>query len=604
MLSVCLCFVVIVYSARVCGSEGDLTVQTNFGHVRGMTTERVPGKRIHTFLGIPYASPPVKDLRFERPVPPRSWEGVYDARRLSPACIQYDSMNYITEHYPGFNKSSEDCLYLNVYVPEIEGERPRNSPVLVYVHGGSNRVGMGSMLEGDILAGHGGIIVVTFNYRLGIYGFLAAKDEGLEGIYGFLDQVEALKWVKANIGNFGGNSDMITIHGHSAGAADVGFLTTSPLSKGLFQRVIVHSGSPLAFWATTDPKWPQGYNTNSSSKQFDSCSNKTFKACLKMLNKSQLASIQGMGTPRNLITFPAVIDGEFLPERPRNSFSKPLNADQFLIAFAKDEGFPLMKEESMALINHFSTEDLLGVLEHYGSVFKNIKNFTEIVTKEYKEYVKKFPYLLLHRVDADFVFFAPIIRLADLMCQYTQHLYLLSFDHVSIHSPHPDWQGVPHGVDLFYVFGVPLVGHERYKYDEVDQEASRKAMTIFSDFTKGKFDGMPPYQENNKRISHLVSRNHEILIETKDSFRAREMYFWNKRLPSMGTEIEDFLGGANDVKMDHTFRAGISSIIDTQTAKESHNRDVINDAENSSSVSPAYCVIIWTVCIVACLFSL
>lgn len=115
---------------------------------------------------------------------------------------------------------------------------------------------------------------------------------------------------------------------------------------------------------------------------------------------------------------------------------------------------------------------------------------------------------------------------------------------------------------------------------------------------------MPPYQENNKRISHLVSRNHEILIETKDSFRAREMYFWNKRLPSMGTEIEDFLGGANDVKMDHTFRAGISSIIDTQTAKESHNRDVISDAENSSSVSPAYCVIIWTVCIVACLFSL
>lgn len=579
MLSVCLCFVVVVYSVRLCSSEEDLIVQTTYGRIRGVVTERIPGKRIHSFLGVPYATPPVNELRFERPMPPTSWEGVRYAQKLPPACIQSDMM-YIDEYFPGFEDTSEDCLYLNLYIPEVESNRSGNTSVLVFVHGGSNRDGMGSMLEGDILAGHGGIIVVTINYRLGIYGFVAAKDEGLDGTYGFLDQIEALKWVKSNIDQFGGNSNMITIHGHSAGAANVGFLSTSPMSKGLFQRVIVHSGSPLAFWAMTDPQFPQGTNLKPSCSEFEDCRNKTYKEYLKSLNKTQLATIKGLETPRELVTFPAVVDGEFLPGRPNDVIRQSLNADHFLLAFTKDEGFPidLKNEAYVKMVVSFTKANLLEVMKLYNTVFRNVKNFTEMVIKEYKEFESS-AYILQHKVDADFVFFAPMIRLADLLSQYIKELYVFSFDHVSAHSPHPRWQSVPHGIDLYYVFGAPLVGHKRFTYDDLDKEASREVMTIWSDFVKGKENqDLQPYQESNKKFTHLVSRNNEILFETKDSFRTRKMHFWNKYLPSINNNSTL---GANEVKMDRTL---IPSGSATQTANEmKQNRVTVSDKENSSS---------------------
>lgn len=592
-MSVCLCFVVVVYSVRLCSSEEDLIVQTTYGRIRGVVTERVPGKRIHTFLGVPYAMPPVNELRFERPVPPTPWEGVRYAQKLPPACIQSD-MYYIAQHFPGFEDTSEDCLYLNLYIPEVESNRSGNTSVLVFVHGGSNRDGMGSMLEGDILAGHAGIIVVTINYRLGIYGFVAAKAEGLDGTYGFLDQIEALKWVKSNIGEFGGNSNMITIHGHSAGAANVGFLSTSPMSKGLFQRVIVHSGSPLAFWATTDPQFPQGSNLEPLCSEFENYRNKTFKEYLKSLSKTQLATIKGLGTPREFVTFPAVVDGEFLPGRPKDIFKQSLNADKFLLAFAKDEGFPIdqKNEAYMKWVLSFTKEDLLHVLKLYNTVFSNIKNFTEIVIEEYKEFESS-AYILHHKVDADFVFFAPMIRLADLLSQYIKELYVLSFDHVSAHSPHPRWQSVPHGIDLYYVFGAPLVGHKKFTYDDLDKEASKKVMTIWSDFVKGKKNmGLSPYQESNKQFSHLVSRNNEILIETKDSFRTRKMHFWNKYLPSINNNSNL---GANEVKMDHNLIQSASSISDTQTVNEMKQNHVTGcDMENSSALPCVHCLLVTT----------
>ncbi|XP_061175048.1 acetylcholinesterase-like [Saccostrea echinata] len=549
MLSVCSCFVVLCF--HLCMSKEDLIRQTTYGRVRGFVTERVPGKQIYTFLGIPYASPPVKELRFERPVSPIPWRGVLDALTLPPACIQYDHMDYIQDHFEGFHNSSEDCLYINLYIPPVKSNKIKNTSVLVYMHGGSNRDGMGSMLEGDILAGHGEIIVVTFNYRLGIYGFVAAKDEGLEGNYGFLDQVEVLKWVKANIEEFGGNPDMVTIYGHSAGAADVGFHGTSPLSKGLFQRVIVHSGSPLAFWATTDPGWPEGYNILPCK---GGCNGKTFKQHLKSLSIKELNSKKGLGTPRDLVTFPANIDGEFLIGRPSETYHNHLNADHFLLAFAKDEGFPLDKEINRDIFETFSKGTMMEVLWHYNTVYKNIQNFTEIVFKEYKEFEGALRYIQLQQVDADFIFFAPMIRLADLLCRYIQDLYLLSFDHVSTYSPHPNWQGVPHGVDLLYVFGVPLVGHHRYKYDELDKEASRRVMTIWSDFVKGKDHGLSPYQERNKQYSRLVSRNEKILIETANSFRPRKMHFWNKLIPHLN---KTSTRRAIEVKLNHHHLSGV-----------------------------------------------
>ncbi|XP_067679637.1 neuroligin-4, Y-linked-like [Haliotis asinina] len=223
---------------------------THYGRVRGIVNTVLGSKKVERYLGIPYAAPPVGELRFENPEEPSTWKGVRNTTTLSPACPQRPQlMFYLTSHRPGFNDSDEDCLYMNIYVPQIE-EGEIKMAVLVHIHGGSNQAGMGAMLDVDILAAEGEIIVVNFNYTLGALGFLSGGKPEFPGNYGLLDQTAALQWVSQNIHFFGGDPNKVTVEGHSAGAADVGYHIVSPLSKGLFRFAIIQSGSPTSPWAS------------------------------------------------------------------------------------------------------------------------------------------------------------------------------------------------------------------------------------------------------------------------------------------------------------------------------------------------------------------
>ncbi len=191
------------------------------------------------FKNIPFAQPPVGDLRWREPVPARPWTGVRDATAFGPMCLQGGSPNAT---------KSEDCLQLNVWTPKW----PMTSrvPVMVWIHGGGNFAG--SAVEpsypGDTLASYG-VVVVSMNYRLGILGFFVHPDLTREsphkasGNYGLMDQILALRWVQENVAKFGGDPTNVTIFGQSAGSADVNALTASPLTKGLFRRVIAQSGA-------------------------------------------------------------------------------------------------------------------------------------------------------------------------------------------------------------------------------------------------------------------------------------------------------------------------------------------------------------------------
>lgn len=228
------------------------TVQLASGTLKGETSGG-----ISIFKGIPYAAPPVGPLRWREPQPVAPWSGVRDATQPSRPCmqslggtdgfIQPLAADYGATYEVQKLDPSEDCLYLNVWTPQLQPGA--HLPVMVWLHGGSNRVGSGSEpgYDGTALA-HNGVIVVTINYRLGILGFFAHPELTAEsphhssGNYGLLDQIAALRWVQQNIGQFGGDPGNVTLFGESAGSVDATILMTSPLTWKLFRRVIAESG--------------------------------------------------------------------------------------------------------------------------------------------------------------------------------------------------------------------------------------------------------------------------------------------------------------------------------------------------------------------------
>jgi para-nitrobenzyl esterase len=213
-------------------------VATTNGELRGCPAPSEAG--VLSFLGIPYASPPIGDLRFAPPQPHPGWAGVRDAVEFGAQAAQGPStMDAVmgTSPKPGV----EDCLFLNVWTPSLTGNRP----VMVWIHGGAFLTGTGSMpwYDGTNLAAIGNTVVVTINYRLGAFGFLALPAVPGSGVAGCLDQIAALQWVRDNIAAFGGDPNRVTVFGESAGAISIGALLGMPSADGLFHQAIMQSGA-------------------------------------------------------------------------------------------------------------------------------------------------------------------------------------------------------------------------------------------------------------------------------------------------------------------------------------------------------------------------
>jgi para-nitrobenzyl esterase len=243
----------------------DSVVHTQAGSVRGALQVSASGS---VFRGIPFAQPPTGPLRWREPLPAKPWTGVRDATQFAPACMQNRmglagfitpiAAAYGNQYHASPISMSEDCLYLNIWTPESPVKTAL--PVMVWIHGGSNINGSGAetTYDGTKLA-QKGVIVVTINYRLGVFGFFSLPEltqESLHhasGNYGLLDQVAALQWVHDNIAAFGGDPTRVTAFGESAGSIDIGVLLASPLAEGLLQRAIMESGPALAFANAPEP---------------------------------------------------------------------------------------------------------------------------------------------------------------------------------------------------------------------------------------------------------------------------------------------------------------------------------------------------------------
>lgn len=217
-------------------------IETNYGPVRGIKRTSAVGEQFYSFRGIPYAKPPIGDLRFKDPQFPEKWTTPFDATQTGSAA---PSLNLLTKSLTG----SENCLILNVYTKELSPRKPL--PVMVWIHGGGFKFGDSSeMLYGPDYLLSKDVVFVSLNYRLGVLGFLSIDDPtaNVPGNAGLKDQSMALQWVRSNIHAFGGDTKNITLFGESAGAGSVHLHMISDLSRGLFDKAIIQSGSALASW--------------------------------------------------------------------------------------------------------------------------------------------------------------------------------------------------------------------------------------------------------------------------------------------------------------------------------------------------------------------
>jgi para-nitrobenzyl esterase len=281
-------------------------VQTTNGVLQGSAEE----DGIRTFKGIPFAEPPVGDLRWKPPQPAKDWEGVRRADKFGPRAMQLPLFGDMVFRSSGM---SEDCLYLNVWTPAKSAEE--HLPVLVYFYGGGFVAGDGSepRYDGASMA-HKGVVAVTVNYRLGVFGFLAHPELTKEsphhasGNYGLLDQAEALRWVRRNIAAFGGDPKRVTIAGESAGSLSVSAQMASPLSKDLISGAIGESGSVMG---TLTPV-PLAEAEQKGLRFATDLGAKSLADLRKLPAEELLQGKSGAGVGR----FPVAVDGYFLPKSP------------------------------------------------------------------------------------------------------------------------------------------------------------------------------------------------------------------------------------------------------------------------------------------------
>jgi para-nitrobenzyl esterase len=327
---------------------------------------------IRVYRGVPFAAPPVGDLRWKAPQPAAKWQGVRKAAEFSNACWQtpYPAAAAIYQAMlPGL---SEDCLYLNIWTPAKSAKN--RLPVMVWIHGGGFTRGFSgtSSYNGEVLARKGAVIV-TINYRLGIFGFFAHPELSAEsghhasGNYALLDQIAALQWVQKNIAAFGGDPKRVTIFGESAGSWAVNALMASPLAKGLFQRAIGESGglfSPMKTLAEAESegeKLGRSLTSDSAPTKSQNAADSARQDTLKALRAIPPAELLKAG---NSESARAIVDGWVLPQDVATIFAQGKQNDvPLIVGYNADEGTTLAPQGAHMNAMMFAG----GVHQRYGS---------------------------------------------------------------------------------------------------------------------------------------------------------------------------------------------------------------------------------------------
>ncbi|CAG9782830.1 unnamed protein product [Diatraea saccharalis] len=446
-------FCAALWSTLLCEERETRIVQISQGPVRGY---KDPEHGVYTFFGIPYATAPTGPDRYKAPLPGPSWLTPFDADNDRIICLQATVPLY-EPFYKNFDMQ-QNCLIANVYVPDTS---EKNLPVLVVVHGGSFQVGSGNLLKPKHLVKSHNIIVVTFNYRLGILGFLCLGTPNAPGNAGMKDQVALLRWVQNNIAKFGGNSNDVTISGYSAGSGSVELLMLSSLAKGLFKKVIAESGSALASLAVqTDPL----DNARQFAKRYVGHIDDAYALEEFYKNASfEILTSDGFSFVKDSSLFSPCVEGDvgeeiFLADSPYNIL-KSGNYEKLplLVGFTDREGllqiaiFDLWKNDMNKNFSEFLPRDLQ---------FKN-KEEKEKIAKEIKEFYFGNKTIgddtILSYVDyfTDVIFTHPALKAVQYHVRAGNKVYLYQYNYVDELTPvipHTEVKGANHVAQSFAVF--------------------------------------------------------------------------------------------------------------------------------------------------------
>ncbi|XP_043974961.1 acetylcholinesterase-like isoform X2 [Gambusia affinis] len=528
-------------------------ITTKNGRVRGNVFNVLDGQ-LQAFRGIPYAKTPTEYRRFRAPEPMSKWDDVRNAQDLPNSCYQVRD-----EMFPGFEGAemwnpntpvSEDCLYLNIWAPMFKTPTPQPAdrvPVLVWIYGGAFVSGTSSLdvYQGHFLCKAQNVVVVTINYRLGPFGFLAIPNNAnIRGNQGLLDQRLALKWVVDNIAAFGGDPKKITIFGESAGAASVGFHLVSPGSQGLFQRAVMQSGSPNAAWAIASKT--EIFDRSLKLAKLLGCPPLSQPArleyCLLNAKADQLVNKQFENlVPPSVLSLPFVpyIDGDVIPsdiETLLNSTTLPKK--ELLIGLNKDEGtyflFYGMPGFTRLGESFISRQDFMEglplVMTNSSEIVKQtvISHYTDWENEENKKTNRD----EMGRMVGDVLFNCPVIDFATRYAEHGGKTFFYFFDQLSSPNPWPRWAGVMHGSEIDYVFGNTLNESRSFTQDEMT--VSKNIMQHFGNFSR---TGNPGFRVGDWPLFTAKGQEYVILNDNtrgvKKNLKAKECYLWQTFLPKL-----------------------------------------------------------------------
>ncbi|KAM8945987.1 fatty acyl-CoA hydrolase precursor, medium chain-like [Pelodytes ibericus] len=513
---------------------------TKYGKLLGKTvTVKGTDRPVHTFLGVPFAKPPVGKLRFAPPQPPAPWSSIRDATKDAPMCIQSKKLMEATMELSRVDLKlppiSEDCLYLNLFTT---GDRDKNSklPVMVYIHGGGLSTGSATMYNGASLSAFEDVVVVAVQYRLGILGFFNSSNEGASGNCGFLDQVQALRWVQENIEDFGGDPRSVTIFGQSAGGLSVSALVLSPLAKGLFHRAISESGVALMPGMIISKPEEFLFVRNSIANK-SGCAPDSLVACLKDKTEEDMISITNS---LGILSIPACVDGVFLPKPVEEMLANKENKNvPFMIGINEQEfgwflpsilDFDVLKEG-------MDKETVKSVLKSF-PFMKFTEELLPLVMVEYFGGTND-PLEIRNRILdllGDLMFVIPALRIARHHRDSGFPVFFYNFVHQSsmFKDSRPDFVKADHGDELQFVFGGPFLKDDvlfRGHPTEKEKTLSKTFMKYWANFARtGDPNGQglekwPKYTNTNE--GYL-----EINLEPKSLKKLKEgrFDFWTKTI--------------------------------------------------------------------------
>ncbi|KAM6177441.1 pyrethroid hydrolase Ces2e-like [Erethizon dorsatum] len=540
LLSTVSCGLLILHPGQAQDSASPIRT-THSGQVRGSLVHvDDTNVGVYTFLGIPFAKPPVGPLRFAPPESPEPWSGVRDGTSYPAKCLQNDIMNagalmLFTKNLPPI-PMSEDCLYLNIYTPAYANESS-NLPVMVWIHGGALVGGMASEFDGSKLVASEEVIIVTIQYRLGVLGFFSTGDQHATGNWGYLDQVAALRWVQQNIFHFGGNPDRVTIFGQSAGGTSVSSLVISPLSRGLFHGAIMESGAAVApsLFSNSSNAVSEKVATLSGCGQVDS---EALVRCLRGKSEEEMLAIV-----KTFDIIAGVVDGVFLPRHPQELLaSADFRPVPSIIGVNNDEyGWSLPMIQRSPGLHDMDRVTLQAVLQNMSAEMNLPAKFGDLVMEEYMgdndnpQTLK----IQFHEMIGDFIFVMPALQVARFQRSHGT-VYFYEFQHPPNFSQdsRPPYVKADHGDEIPFVFGSSLM-HGQVNFTEEEKLLSRRMMKYWANFAK---NGNP----NGEDLPHWPALDHEeqylqldIELSVGHALKAPRLKFWTETLPrQMGAAQE------------------------------------------------------------------